>query len=440
MRVVEAARRRGRERLVHGGALVAEGAGHEARGGLDDAERRELAAGEDKIAERDELERKRVEHTFVEPFVASAEDERPLGARERVRGGLLEAGPGRAGDEPPVSAEARFHPFDGFDDRLGLQHHAGAAAERPIVDRAVPVAGEIAEIDDAGLDEAARPGDAEHADLEVGLDGLGKEGQDGKERHTEGPERPSRLEPASFTVKVGPTSALRSSTAAWRAHAASFRPPARARPRSIRRTQVFTGLVEACVPVRAVETRGTGLCLTLERPRTPPGAPPFAPEDGASISVSGCCLTLVPGGPPASLTFDLSAETLARTWFRALAPGRRVNLERALCLGDRLDGHMVSGHVDAVGTLIDLHDTGDGGWRGTFEVPPGFEKWLVDKGSVTVDGISLTVVEPVGRRFDVAVIPHTLAMTHLGSATVGQQVNLEADLVGKWIERLLPRP
>jgi len=187
--------------------------------------------------------------------------------------------------------------------------------------------------------------------------------------------------------------------------------PTAPHPRSLRRSHLFTGLVEYCVPVRAALPHGTGLRLTLERPTTGAGAASFAP-----------------------------AETLDRTWFRTLAPGRRVNLERALCLGDRLDGHMVSGHVDAVGALVAIQDSGDGGWRGTFEVPPGFEKWLVDKGSVTIDGISLTVIEPVGRRFAVAVIPHTLAVTHLGSAELGQPVNLEADLVGKWIERLLPRP
>lgn len=203
---------------------------------------------------------------------------------------------------------------------------------------------------------------------------------------------------------------------------------------------MFTGLVEARVTVRSVLARGTGLRLILEPPTTPVDSPPFASGVGASISVSGCCLTLAPGGPPDALTFDVSAETLDRTWFRALAPGRKVNLERALRLGDRLDGHMVSGHVDAVGVLTAIRDAGDGGWRGTFEVPVGFERWLVDKGSITLDGVSLTVIEPVGRRFDVALIPHTLAVTSLGDAAVGQPVNLEADLVGKWIARLLPRP
>ncbi len=205
------------------------------------------------------------------------------------------------------------------------------------------------------------------------------------------------------------------------------------------RPTVFTGLVEACVPVLGAERRGTGLRLRVARPARAADGEAFVVGPGDSVAVSGCCLTVVPESAAGELAFDLSSETLARTWFAALAPGRRVNLERALRLGDRLDGHMVSGHVDAVGQVADIERTGDGGWRLTCEVPPGFERWLVDKGSVTVDGVSLTVVHPVGRRFDVAVIPHTLAVTHLGEAVVGQPVNLEADLVGKWVERLVRR-
>ncbi|MBI5435475.1 MAG: riboflavin synthase [Planctomycetes bacterium] len=143
------------------------------------------------------------------------------------------------------------------------------------------------------------------------------------------------------------------------------------------------------------------------------------------------------GEGSAALEFDLSAETLARTWFGELAPGRLVNLERAMRLDDRLGGHLVSGHVDGVGAITRIEDSGDGGWRMGFEVPAGFERYLIEKGSVTIDGISLTVVEPRGRTFDVALIPETLTKTHLGRAQIGQRVNLEADLVGKWIERLV---
>ena len=106
-------------------------------------------------------------------------------------------------------------------------------------------------------------------------------------------------------------------------------------------------------------------------------------------------------------------------------------------LVDRMGGHMVSGHVDAVGRVARIEDPGDGGRLFVFEVPEGFERWLLDKGSVTVDGISLTVVDPNGREFAVAVIPETLARTCLGSAEPGQAVHLEGDMIGKWVEKLV---
>ena len=174
---------------------------------------------------------------------------------------------------------------------------------------------------------------------------------------------------------------------------------------------------------------------------------------GDSVAVCGACLTVAgleaaegeAGAPDlagslagAQMVFDLSAETVARTWFAALEPGLAVNLERALRLGERLDGHMVSGHIDGLAQVLAVEDSGDGGRLFTFEVAPGLERYLIEKGSVTLDGTSLTVVEPEGRRFAVAVIPLTLERTNLGSAAVGQRVNMEADLVGKWIERLLP--
>jgi len=136
-----------------------------------------------------------------------------------------------------------------------------------------------------------------------------------------------------------------------------------------------------------------------------------------------------------------SAETLEKTWFGELARGRSVdrtvNLERSLRLADRLGGHLVSGHVDTVGEIAGIADSNDGGRVFTFDVPPAFERYLVEKGSVCVDGISLTVVSPRERLFDVAIIPETLKRTNLGTAEVGQSVHLEADMIGKWIERLL---
>ena len=194
---------------------------------------------------------------------------------------------------------------------------------------------------------------------------------------------------------------------------------------------MFTGLVEAAVPAASLERAGTGARLLVPRPE-----PDWEVSVGDSVAVSGVCLTVVePLGP--ELAFDLSAETLGRTWFGHLRPGRPVNLERALRLGDRLGGHMVSGHVDGVGTIEAVAEAGDGGRRFTFRVPPELGRYLIQKGSVTLDGISLTVVDPRGGLFDVAVIPETLSVTSLGTAEVGQPVHVEADLVGKWIERLV---
>ena len=207
---------------------------------------------------------------------------------------------------------------------------------------------------------------------------------------------------------------------------------------------MFTGIIEACAQVLGVEAQGTGLRLCLEAPS---GA--WDVVLGESVAVSGVCLSVAaitaPDGAEqevgcagSRLSFDLSAETLERAWFNELEVGRAVNLERSLKMGDRLDGHLVSGHVDAVGVITEVVDSGDGGRRFRFEVPAGFERWLIDKGSVAIDCVSLTVCDPEDRCFEVAVIPITLDVTNLGSAEVGQRVNLEADPVGKWVARLFP--
>jgi len=219
---------------------------------------------------------------------------------------------------------------------------------------------------------------------------------------------------------------------------------------------VFTGIVEGSPTLLQLERRGTGMRLWVPAPSAE-----WAVVEGESVAVCGCCLTVVEvceprttaAGPPApgtpagerldegtpgaTMVFDLSAETLERTHFGSLAVGVRLNLERAMLLTDRLSGHLVSGHVDGGGTLVEVRDSGDGGSVYTFEVDPGLERYLIEKGSVTLDGISLTVCEPRERRFDVALIPLTLELTNLGSARVGQRVNVEADMVGKWIERLV---
>ena len=207
---------------------------------------------------------------------------------------------------------------------------------------------------------------------------------------------------------------------------------------------MFTGIIELRANILSTEAQGTGLRMCLEAP-----SEGWDVVLGESVAVSGACLSIAeilsPAGEPQSiggkgsrLAFDLTAETMERTWFDELAPGSVVNLERSLKIGDRLDGHLVSGHVDAVGEIVAISESGDGGRRIRFKVPADFERWLVDKGSVCIDGTSLTVCEPSAGCFEVAVIPITLEITNLGTAVVGQRVNLEADAIGKWVARLFP--
>jgi len=202
---------------------------------------------------------------------------------------------------------------------------------------------------------------------------------------------------------------------------------------------VFTGLVEGLAEVRALRRAGRGARLELAPPVLGRGAPRWRPRAGESIAVGGCCLTVTAIGRAGRTSYDLSAETLSLTWFGSLRAGQRVNVERSVRLADRLGGHLVSGHVDALGRVAKVAESGDGGKLVTFEVPRGFERWLLPKGSVTVDGVSLTVVAPRGRRFRVALIPETLGRTTLGEVRVGRAVHLEGDGVGKWVARLMGR-
>ncbi len=197
---------------------------------------------------------------------------------------------------------------------------------------------------------------------------------------------------------------------------------------------MFTGIIEAHVPVLEVAPRGEGVRLVLARPE----GLSWEVGLGDSIAVSGACLTVAALSGDGAMAFDLSRETLQRTWFEGLAPGRRVNLERALRMGARLDGHLVSGHVDGGGAVAEIVESGDGGRELWFQVDPGLERYLVDKGSITIDGVSLTVVRPEGGRFGVALIPLTLELTTLSDLSTGDRVNLEADMIGKWVERLMP--
>lgn len=190
---------------------------------------------------------------------------------------------------------------------------------------------------------------------------------------------------------------------------------------------MFTGIVQALGSVRLLEN---GL-LIVDAPEAWPNDPW---QIGESISVNGCCLTLVATEP--GLTFDLSDETLRRTSLQRLKLGSKVNLERAMRAGDRFGGHIVQGHVDAVGSVAEIKPV-EQGYEVFFDIPTEYDRYLIDKGSITIDGISLTVNEPANGRLWIAVIPHTWKVTTFGTAAVGDPVNLEFDVLAKHVEKLI---
>ncbi len=188
---------------------------------------------------------------------------------------------------------------------------------------------------------------------------------------------------------------------------------------------MFTGIVEELGHVRAVTTEADSTRLAFDAPLVVQGSKP-----GDSIAVNGCCLTVVDLGP-GWWAADAVAETLSRTNLGRLVPGDPVNLERPVRVGDRLGGHLVQGHVDAVGEVVaaapDLR----------VRVPAALLAYLVEKGSITVDGCSLTVVDVDAESFSVAIIPHTAEVTTVGVRTAGDLVNLEVDVIAKYVERLV---
>jgi riboflavin synthase len=194
---------------------------------------------------------------------------------------------------------------------------------------------------------------------------------------------------------------------------------------------VFTGIVEELGRVRAIHHRDGGARLELAATTVLTDA-----RVGDSIAVNGCCVTVVELGD-GWWAADAVIETLERTALGALQPDEPVNLERPLRLSDHLGGHLVQGHVDAVGRVAARVPLADGSTRFTFSAPPEVLRYLVEKGSVAVDGISLTVAALGDGEFDVAVIPHTLAVTTLGHKDTAAPVNLEVDLIAKYVERLL---
>lgn len=193
---------------------------------------------------------------------------------------------------------------------------------------------------------------------------------------------------------------------------------------------MFTGLIEDVGAVRRLERSGAAARLTV--------ATKLSLESiaiGDSVAVNGACLTAVAKGG-GELTFDASPETLERTTLGTLVSGVPVNLERALRLGDRLGGHIVTGHVDFIATVSERREVA-GNIVFSFRIPGQSARYLVAKGSVTIDGISLTVNTVSDNGFTVNIIPHTAAMTTLCGMKPGGQVNIETDILGKYVERLL---
>jgi riboflavin synthase len=196
---------------------------------------------------------------------------------------------------------------------------------------------------------------------------------------------------------------------------------------------VFTGIVEEIGTVVAVETRGDSAVLSVAATKIVEDI-----SHGASIAVNGVCLTVVgwDGANPAQIDFDVMAETLKRSVIGTLQHGSRVNLERAARVDSRLDGHIVQGHVDGTGVVVS-RSPGDGWEAVRFGLPLELSRYVAEKGSIAVEGVSLTVVAVGDDWFEVGLIPETLRATTLGDKMPGDPVNLEVDVLAKYVERLL---
>jgi riboflavin synthase len=193
---------------------------------------------------------------------------------------------------------------------------------------------------------------------------------------------------------------------------------------------MFTGLVEGVGELVGLTSVAGGLRLAVKT-----SFPARELTLGESVAVAGACLTVVALAPPAA-SFEVSPETLACTTFPLKKVGDRVNLERAVRLGDRLGGHLVTGHVDGVGVVREIRP-GPAHTQMKFELPAASSRFVIEKGSIAVDGVSLTVNLCQGRTFTVNVIPHTGKETTLAALKVGDKVNLETDIIGKYVARLL---
>ncbi|GAA3451579.1 riboflavin synthase [Dactylosporangium matsuzakiense] len=193
---------------------------------------------------------------------------------------------------------------------------------------------------------------------------------------------------------------------------------------------MFTGIIEELGTVIGIDTLGDSARLSIRGATVTGDA-----AHGDSISVNGVCLTVVDNADGA-FTADVMGETLTRSTLGALRAGSAVNLERAATVATRLGGHIVQGHVDGVGEIIG-REAGDQWETVTFALPEGLGRYVVEKGSITVDGISLTVMAVTGDTFSVGLIPTTLKLTTLGAKGVGERVNLEVDIMAKYVEKLL---
>lgn len=193
---------------------------------------------------------------------------------------------------------------------------------------------------------------------------------------------------------------------------------------------MFTGLVETQATVLKIGTEPAGKRLVLARSETFDDC-----TVGDSIAINGCCLTIVDLDEN-RLDFQAGEETLSRTTLGRLTTGSKVNCERAMRLGDRIGGHLVSGHIDGVGTVVNRID--DQEWSKIFfSASPALLRQMVSKGSIAIDGTSLTLVDVSDSEFSVALIPHTLAVTTLGQLRSGDEVNLETDMLAKYVQRQL---
>jgi len=193
---------------------------------------------------------------------------------------------------------------------------------------------------------------------------------------------------------------------------------------------MFTGIISEIGTVREVARNGGGIRLSIDGKQSIEGAKP-----GDSISVSGVCQTIVLISD-GTFTVEAVEETISKTTLGKLAPGSRVNLESPLRLGDQLGGHLVQGHVDGVGSVRSVTPRADS-WMIEIEIPEELARYVVPVGSIAVDGISLTVASRTGRRAIVSIIPHTMQSTTLSDVRAGSPVNLECDLIGKYVESLL---